>query len=247
MTCSKPINYKQFIDTTCNTSELTHFLHTNNVLFAFDKPCDRCCSGHLNLCKDVSACDGLVWRRSNKCCNYKIRYSKYSFFSSSHLSLATVTEIIYCWTHKYPQDVVIHETGCSNRTIIDFYNFLQEVCCVTLEEQFEPIGGPGKIIEIDESKFGKRKYNRDKRADGVWVFGGIERDSSPPKCFFQPVTDRSAATIIPIINKWILPGTTILSDCWKAYSSLEQEGSIHSTVNHSIQFISESGKHTNSI
>ena len=30
MTCSKPINYKQLIDTTCNTSELTRFLHSNN-------------------------------------------------------------------------------------------------------------------------------------------------------------------------------------------------------------------------
>ena len=39
---------------------------------------------------------------------------------------------------------LINETGCSNRTIVDFYNFLREVCCVTLEEQSEPIGGPGK-------------------------------------------------------------------------------------------------------
>jgi len=30
MTCSKPINYKQLIDTTHNTSELTRFLHYNN-------------------------------------------------------------------------------------------------------------------------------------------------------------------------------------------------------------------------
>ena len=30
MTCSKPINYKQLIDTTRNTSELTGFLHSNN-------------------------------------------------------------------------------------------------------------------------------------------------------------------------------------------------------------------------
>jgi len=30
MTCSKPSNYKQLIDTTCNTSELTRFLHSNN-------------------------------------------------------------------------------------------------------------------------------------------------------------------------------------------------------------------------
>ena len=85
---------------------------------------------------------------------------------------------------------------------------------------------------MDESKFGKRKYNRGKRVEGVWVFGGIERDSNPPKCFFETVEDRSAATFIPIIKRWILPGTTISSDCWKAYSSLQEEGYIHTTVNH---------------
>ena len=96
---------------------------------------------------------------------------------------------------------------------------------------------------MDESKFGKRKYNRGKRVEGVWVFGGIERDSNPPKCFFETVEDRYAATLIPIIKRWILPGTTISSDCWKAYSSLQQEGHIHATINHSIQFVSETGTH----
>jgi len=79
------------------------------------------------------------------------------------------------------------------------------------------------------------------------VFGGIECDSNLPKCFFTPVTDRSVATLIPIITKWILLGTTILSDCWKVYSSLEAEGYAHCTINHSVHFVSESGTHTNNI
>ena len=42
---------------------------------------------------------------------------------------------------------------------------------MTLEEQSEPTGGPGTVVEIDESKCGKRKFNRGKKVDGVWVFG----------------------------------------------------------------------------
>ena len=32
-------------------------------------------------------------------------------------------------------------------------------------------------MEIDESKFGKRKYHRGRSVDGHWVFGGIEQGS----------------------------------------------------------------------
>jgi hypothetical protein len=37
------------------------------------------------------------------------------------------------------------------------------------------IGGPGIIVEMDESKFGKCKYNMGHRVKGNWVWGCIER------------------------------------------------------------------------
>ena len=39
----------------------------------------------------------------------------------------------------------------------------------------EPLGGLGVIVEIDEVKFGKRKYHRGRLVEGHWVLGGIER------------------------------------------------------------------------
>uniref|UniRef100_A0A1X7U535 ISXO2-like transposase domain-containing protein n=1 Tax=Amphimedon queenslandica TaxID=400682 RepID=A0A1X7U535_AMPQE len=39
-----------------------------------------------------------------------------------------------------------------------------------------------------------------------------------------------------------------MSDCWKSYDKLEEEGYIHGTVNHSIEFVnSETGDHTQTI
>lgn len=46
-----------------------------------------------------------------------------------------------------------------------------------------PIGGVGLEVEIDESKFGKRKYNRGHLVVGQWVFVGVERGSN--RCFFN--------------------------------------------------------------
>ena len=75
------------------------------------------------------------------------------------------------------------------------------------------------------------------------MFGGIEHDSK--KCFFTTVEDRTAYTLVNIIKQHIKPGTTIISDGWRAYSS---EGFTHLTVNHSVNFVdSDSGAHTNTI
>jgi transposase-like protein len=52
----------------------------------------------------------------------------------------------------------------------------------------------------------------------MWVFEGIERDSS--KCFLVPVPDRKKETLIALIKEWIEPGTIIYSDCWGPYKDI---------------------------
>lgn len=50
---------------------------------------------------------------------------------------------------------------------------------------------------------------------------------------------RDAATLISIIKSHIRPGTTIISDCWKAYCELDNMTELYShyTVNHSENFV----------
>uniref|UniRef100_A0A1X7SWP1 ISXO2-like transposase domain-containing protein n=1 Tax=Amphimedon queenslandica TaxID=400682 RepID=A0A1X7SWP1_AMPQE len=48
--------------------------------------------------------------------------------------------------------------------------------------------------------------------------------------------------------KYIKPGTAIMSDCWKAYSKLEQLCYKHGMVNHSVEFVnSDTVEHTQTI
>lgn len=50
------------------------------------------------------------------------------------------------------------------------------------------------------------------------------------------VEDHKAETLIPIIKKWISPGTNTISECWSPY------------VNNSLKLVDpESGAHKNSI
>jgi transposase-like protein len=97
----------------------------------------------------------------------------------------------------------------------------------------------GLIVEIDESAWTKRKYNRGRQVSNQWVFGGIDRDSRD--CFAVMVDRRDADTLLPIINQYILPGTTIYSDQWAAYNGIASgphpQKYVHLTVNHSQNFV----------
>ena len=108
------------------------------------------------------------------------------------------------------------------------------------------IGGEGKIVEIDESKFGKRKFSVGRLIEGQWVFGGVCRETR--SCFMVPVEKRDTDTLLAIIKDKIEPGTTIISDCWKAYNCLSDSGFKHLTVNHSINFVDpHTHAHTNTV
>lgn len=54
------------------------------------------------------------------------------------------------------------------------------------------------MVEIDESKFGRRKYHRGHHVEGQWIFGGIERETG--SCFFIPVERRDKDTLLKIIK-----------------------------------------------
>ena len=170
---------------------------------------------------------------------------KDSWFENSNLALGEIMKMTYYWSQGECQARIIHELGVGRSTAVDWHNFCREVCEIVLLEQSERIGGPGITVQIDESKFGKRKYHKGHHVEGQWVFGGIEEDSR--KCFLVAVEKRDEATLLPIIQRWIEPGTKIVSDCWKAYINLWKHGYEHVTVNHSKEFVNASGEHTNKI
>ena len=158
---------------------------------------------------------------------------------------------MFSWSLQESQrNARVHAEVVLEHTIVNWYNFCREICELALlhSPQGPKIGGPRKIVEIDESKFGKRKFHRGRRVEGVWVFGGIEQGLH--NVFLTCVPDRTRNTLEDIILRFILPETKVISDCWVAYNteSLERYGYIHETVNHSRHFRDPvTGAHTNTI
>lgn len=150
------------------------------------------------------------------------------------------------WCDKASLKLITRQCQINKNTAVSWSKLFRNILKKQLVQSAPMIGGPGKVVEIDESKFGKRKYHRGHRVEGCWVFGGVERESG--RAFMIPVKKRSAAYLIPIIRHFVAPGTTIISDCWRAYSGLNQEGFNHLMVNHSLNFKDpETGAHTNTI
>ena len=96
--------------------------------------------------------------------------------------------------------MVMHELKLSKKTVTEWFLFFREACIYSVMENSQPIGGNGVEVEIDKSKFGKRKYHRGHKVEGQWVFGGREKYNKQ-KIFMIPVDNRKAVTLLPIIKK----------------------------------------------
>lgn len=108
------------------------------------------------------------------------------------------------------------------------------------KQESTELGGPGKIVQIDESKFGRRKYNRGRQVEGHWVVGMIE--DGRQDVVFRVVETRDKEVLHPFIQEHVLPGTTIHTDGWRGYYGLGELGYVHKQVKHSENFV---GKYKN--
>ena len=166
-----------------------------------------------------------------------------------NLSLAKVVQLMYHWAHQNASFTTLHhEMTFSSHTTVDWKNFCRDIYAEHFLANPVTIGGPGIVVEIDESLFCRRKYNVGRAIAQQWVFGGLEVGTPARKGLLVAVPRRDAATLLPVIQQYVLPGSTIVSDCWRAYNTLPQLGYQHLTVNRNIQFVNpQNGACTNHI
>jgi len=124
------------------------------------------------------------------------------------------------------------------KSVSQWYQFLRETCSKSLLECLDyTFGGMGVVVQIDESMVAKRKYNVGHHVEQQWVFSLY--DTLTKLGHVELVNDRWAETLLPIIQKYVKPETTIFSDQWPAYHQLQNLGYQHMTVNHSENFVDQ--------
>lgn len=200
-------------------------------------------------------CQNLM-KRSNKkkmfrClkhnCRKEVSIRWGTFFYKSALPTSRILLIAWEWTFKTPLKLLAQKHKFSPKTLVSFYNHFRILVGNAINEEKCKIGGPGVVVEIDECKMGKRKYHRGHAVEGVWIFGGVERENTE-KVFFIKVADRSKETLQKLIIENIEKGSIVCSDMWRAYIGLDDLGYEHNVVNHSQNFKDPTtGTHTNTI
>jgi IS1 family transposase len=141
------------------------------------------------------------------------------------------------WVSEVPVTAAAELVGITTPTSIQWYQYFRDICSFKVLDaaSVNQLGGPGHIVEIDESLFFKRKYNVGHNVEKHWIFGAY--DLTTKKGYLTRVEDRTANTLVPLIQTWVAPGSTIHSDQWASYTSLSNLGYIHSTVNHTTNFV----------
>ena len=71
--------------------------------------------------------------------------------------LGEILILTYHWWMNTPLIFYKQEYGFNSHAVVDWASFCREIAIDQVIFNPEKIGGPGIIVEIDESKFGKRE------------------------------------------------------------------------------------------
>lgn len=179
----------------------------------------------------------------------KTRFScfKNTLFVGIRFSPLTIIKTLDMWLEAVPFDLIAQISNVSRSTVSSIckklrsHNVLGQYLI-----NITKLGGKNSIIEIDESKTGKRKFNRGHRIEGVWVVGALERATK--KLILKPILKRDVKSLTGFRTRYIHRESIIYSDCWKKYSNLKKHFKKHKTVNHSKKFLNRKNNvHTNPI
>jgi transposase-like protein len=201
-------------------------------IIALTRLCESCGDqGHLCLGREVYThnCKGKTKR---------VSIWKGTFFAKSKLKPSLILRLAHFWIVGVSHTQLMMLTNCARQTITDFFSFFNQVVSEDLDETFEKIGGANVIVEVDEIKVAKRKYNRGHRVEGAWCVVGVER-TEQRRLFIVEVESRDEETIRDIIEHYIIEGSIIYTDCWRGYLFLDRdENSLfsHQSVNHRVNF-----------
>ena len=146
---------------------------------------------------------------TNKCCRVTVSLFSGTLFENAHLPKNTILLLAYLWLCEATHTQIKIMTGVSSQTVTNWTKYFRQLVTQMIKDSSAVyIGGVGKTVQIDESKFGKTKLSANgqgRKVEGSWVFGGVEKTNTgePNGIFAVVVENRSADTLLPLIKRCV--------------------------------------------
>ena len=219
------------------------------------KPCPKVqkCQGEMHLCVRKN---NLFYRCGSRQCNqYCESLFHETLWQDRNYTPTAFWHFFLAFLYGIPNRGAF-TVGMTQDSMTLFRKKMAEICqrIMSRSENYS-IGGPDKIIQVDESCFARKKHHQppkcpsklpDNYSQAWWVIGGIEQDTK--NVFLELMPDRTAKTIQDILERRIKPGSILKTDGWKSYPKVANTLKMkHIQFNHSKGFANKDGETTNQI
>ena len=115
------------------------------------------CESSMKLSPFPERQDGYIWRCPVRRCRASLSVRCGSFFEKSKESLRDWLMIILEWSREIPATYTSDMVDITNKTACRMYQYLRDVCSWKLLNSPCLLGGPGCVVQIDESCVSKRQ------------------------------------------------------------------------------------------
>jgi transposase-like protein len=193
----------------------------------------------------------VVSRPSYSCdyCGHHVHPTANTIFHKSPTALTTWFYAIYLMASTrcgVSAKQIERETGVTYKTAWRMFKQIRSM----LEEGVNPLGGPGKGVEADETYMGgkrKNKVGRPMRGDKIKipVIGIVERKG---RVVARAIPDTTAKTLCGTVRTYVLPSSTVFTDELNSYNTVAAgRYYTHHRINHSSKVYVMGNIHTNTI
>lgn len=187
---------------------------------------------------------GYRWRCSNLICKKENSIITDSIYQQHYKwTLNEVTLMLLCFSYykmnsvfttKYLEDLIPNFTY-KQESIASLFQELRKMIAFYYDSlyEYDRMGDLEEAftVAVDESHFTGKRKNSGQR----WVFGAIstqKQDNQKREIRLYAIGDRTQETLSKCIGASIKENATIISDGWRSYNYLDNEGSEYTHIQH---------------
>lgn len=197
------------------------------------------CGGNLKLDQGKLR-NGLntIYRCGVDSCRKRKSILKNTIFENSKFKIGTTLIVIYLKLLNITIKNISNELDITEITVTNILkNWTEKIATINLNRVFGKLGFDGDVVECDETHLVSRRDCRGRinTVEKYWLIGAISRTTKQIR--LKLVRNRNANVCLRFLTDNVNVESTVFTDGWRGYNSLNSYGFEHMTINHRLYFV----------